>query len=170
MKRRIPTEAFEYYAGLGAGRSYQAVAVKFGVSKTAIVNLAEKEHWQARLENVEREAQQRSDARAVESIEAMNERHMRMLKVIQGKALESLKTMPIDSAINAVRALDLSIRQERLIRGEPSERTAVSVEDVIRREYQRWLSDDQVVDAESENAEQARADDGEVDETNEVDS
>ncbi len=38
-----------------------------------------------------------------------------------------------------MRALDLAIRQERLIRGEPSDRTAISVEDVVRREYERWM-------------------------------
>ena len=39
----------------------------------------------------------------------------------------------------AVRALDMAIRQERLVRGQPSERTAVEIEDVIRRQYERWL-------------------------------
>ena len=34
--------------------------------------------------------------------------------------------------MEAVRALDLAIRQERLIRGEPSDRTAISVEEVTR--------------------------------------
>jgi hypothetical protein len=38
-----------------------------------------------------------------------------------------------------VQALVKAIEQERLARGEPTERTAVSVEDVIKREYERWL-------------------------------
>ena len=41
--------------------------------------------------------------------------------------------------MEAVRALDVSIRQERLIRGEPSERTALQVEEVIKRQYERWM-------------------------------
>jgi hypothetical protein len=48
--------------------------------------------------------------------------------------------MPLQTAMEAVRALDVGIRQERLIRGEPSDRTAIQVEDVIRREYSRWMA------------------------------
>ena len=33
----------------------------------------------------------------------------------------------------------MSIVKERLVRGEPSDRTAIGVEEVIRREYDRWL-------------------------------
>ena len=62
------------------------------------------------------------------------------MQVIQGKALQALRKLPLSSAMEAVRALDLSIRQERLIRGEPSDRTAVTVEDVVRREYERWMA------------------------------
>ena len=42
--------------------------------------------------------------------------------------------------MDAVRALGLSIREDRIVIGEPSERTAVSVEDTIRREYERWMT------------------------------
>ncbi len=139
MKSRIPPEAFEYYVGLGATRGYDAVAKKYGVSKTAVVKLASREGWQEKLACVERKAKERGEERAVESIEAMNARHLRIAQVVQGKALEALKTMPIESAIDAVRALDLSVRQERLIRGEPSERTEISTESILRREFDTWM-------------------------------
>jgi len=41
-----------------------------------------------------------------------------------------------------VRALDIAIKQERLVVGEPTDRTAVSVEEAIRREYARWMTVD----------------------------
>ena len=47
--------------------------------------------------------------------------------------------MPLSSAMDAVRALDSSVKQERLVRGEPTDRAAVNVEEVIRREYDRWM-------------------------------
>ena len=72
----------------------------------------------------------------------MTQRHLRSLKVIQAKALEALKMMALGSAMDAVRALDLSIKQERTIRGEPSDRTAINVEQLIREEYDRWLHTD----------------------------
>lgn len=141
MSARIPAaEAFEFYVGLGPDRSYQRVADEFGVSKRAITKLAGRERWQERVLELERQAREGAEQRALESLEGMNLRHLKSLKIIQGKALEALRSMPLATAMEAVRALELAIRQERLIRGEPSERTAVSVEEVIRREYERWMA------------------------------
>lgn len=140
MSSRIPPEAFQFYLGLGPDRSYQRVADQFGVSKRAVTKLAMRERWQERVEDLERKAREGAEQKALESLEAMNLRHLKSLKVVQGKALEALRSMPLATAMEAVRALDLSIRQERLIRGEPSDRTAISVEEVVRREYERWMA------------------------------
>lgn len=139
MARKLPPEAFSHYVGLGPERSYQAVADNYGASKQAVVKVAKRERWQDRLGEIERKAQQGVDKRAVDSLELMNDRHLKTLQVIQARALEALKTMPLASAMEAVRALDMCITKERLVRGEPSDRTAVSVEDTIRREYDRWM-------------------------------
>jgi len=69
----------------------------------------------------------------------VNARHLQTLRAIQVKALQALQVMPLDSGMDAVRALDTAIRQERVILGEPGERSAVSVEDLVRREAQRWM-------------------------------
>ena len=139
---RIPPDAFDYYFALGANRSYQAVADKYGVSKTAIVNRAVSEGWQERVERLEAKARERADEKAVESVEQMNTRHLKAAKIVQAKALETLRSVSLTSAMDAVRALDLGIKQERLARGEPSERNALTIEDTIRREYERWLDAD----------------------------
>src|SRR5262249_49237469 len=139
VMKKLPPEAFSFYVGLGPERSYQAVAKQYGVSKQAVTKLAVREEWRKRLDAIERRAQQGVDQRATETLEIMNERHLKTLQVIQRKALETLKAMPLTTAMDAVRALDIGIRQERLVRGEPSERTAIGVEEVIRREYDRWL-------------------------------
>ncbi len=140
MSARIPpTEAFEFYVGLGSGRSYQRVADEFGASKRAVTKLAARYHWQERVLELERRTQEGVEKRALESLEGMNLRHLKSLKIVQGKALETLRSMPLSTAMEAVRSLEVAIRQERLIRGEPSDRTAVSVEEVIRREYERWM-------------------------------
>jgi hypothetical protein len=47
--------------------------------------------------------------------------------------------MPIETAFQAVRALIASVEQQRLIRGEPSERTAIDIERIIRREYEQCM-------------------------------
>ena len=140
MRRKIPSNAFEVYFSLGEGRSYRTVAERFSVSKQAITKLAAKERWQERIQEIEERSRDESDREAVESLSKMNERHLKMLKVVQGKALESLRTMPLATAMEAVRALEMTIKNERLIRGEPSERTALSVEEVTQREIRRWLA------------------------------
>ena len=138
--RKIPQDAFFYYVGLGTGRSYQQVAEHYGVSKRAVVNLAVGERWQERVDELERKARQATNEKALETLEQMNERHLKAHRVIQGKALEALKQFPLDTAIAAVRALESSIRQERVIRGEPGDRTATSIEETIRQEYERWMT------------------------------
>ena len=140
MKRKIPTNAFEVYFSMGPGRSYEALADRFQVSKQAITKLATKERWQERVAEIEQRAQADSRENAVDLLKEMNERHLRVLRAIQAKALEALKEKALRSGMDAVRALELSMRQERLIRGEPSERTEMSVEEVTRRELQRWLT------------------------------
>ena len=139
MRRRIPADAFAYYQGLGPGRTYAAVAKHFRVSVRGVTKRALKEGWQARLSQIEEQARRKADEKAADSLAAVNDRHLKTLRLIQAKALQALQGMSLGSAIDAVRALDLSIKHERVILGEPSERTEVAVEETIRREYQRWM-------------------------------
>ncbi len=139
MSAKIPGDAFAHYVSLGPGRSYAAVAEKYHVTKRAVTKLAARENWQQRIHEIERKARRASEEKAVENLAQMNDRHLKSLRVIQGKALEALKAMPLNNAMEAVRALDLAIRQERVVRGEPGDRTATTVEEKIRDEYENWL-------------------------------
>ncbi len=139
MSAKIPPDAFEYYLGLGPGRSYGAVAEKYGVTKRAVTKLAAREKWQERILDIERKARRASDDKAAETLEQMNDRHLKSLRVIQGKALEALRAMPLSTAMEGARCLDLAIKQERVIRGEPSDRSALTVEEKIRSEFENWL-------------------------------
>ena len=139
MKRKLPPDALDYYIALGPERSYEKVAKHFGVSKRSVTRHAGKEEWTRRFEEIERKAREESDQQSVEIVREMNERHVKIAKALQGKALEALRTLPIDKAADVIRALDLGVRQERLIFGEPSERSEVNVEEVTKREMQRWL-------------------------------
>jgi hypothetical protein len=47
--------------------------------------------------------------------------------------------MTIDAPADAIRAIGLAVREIRIELGEPGDRTAVSVEDTIKREYERWM-------------------------------
>lgn len=153
MKRKIPTNAFEVYFAMGPQRSYEALAERFGVSKQAITKTAAKERWQERVAEIEQRVQADSKEKVVDLLNEMNERHLRVLRAIQAKALEALKEKPLRTGMDAVRALEVTIRHERLIRGEPSERTEMSVEEATRREVNRWMT---VVDADGEEADDGK--------------
>lgn len=139
MARKIPNDALLQYFSLGPSRSYQSLAERLGVSKRAIVTLATKERWQERVVEMEQKAKQGAEKRVGESLEDMVARHIKMLHVIAGKALETLKAMPLDSAIEAVRALAIVIREERALRGDGKDGADLTIEQIIRREYEQWM-------------------------------
>ena len=91
------------------------------------------------VEERDRKVREVAEKKALETIEELNARHLKVLKAIQAKALEALRSLPMNSAMDAVRALDLAMKQERLIRGEPTDRTSVDVEALIKREYKQWI-------------------------------
>ena len=139
MTTRIPPDSFDYYVRLGPTRSYAQVAAHFGVHKRSIVKFATRHGWARRLLEIETKARERSETSLVDAVEEMNQRHIKTAKMLQAKALEALRSLPIDTAMGAVRALDIGVRQERLVAGEPTDRNAVAIEDVIKREAARWL-------------------------------
>jgi hypothetical protein len=139
VTQRIPEDAFEFYVGLGARRSYQAVADHCGVTKRAVLKHATKERWVERLEEIQDEARIESDKKLAADLAEMHERHRRMLRAVAGRAIAAIKEHPLASGMEGVRAAELVIKMERVLAGESTERTAVSVEEVTRRELDRWL-------------------------------
>jgi len=142
VTQRIPVDAFDYYYSLGPTRSYQAVAEKYGVSKRAVTKRASQERWQQRIVDLEQRARQRSDERVIETIEGMQSRHLKTLNAVFGRAIEALRNMPLESAMDAVRTIEMVIRQERLIRGDPNAPSSIDIEKLIKSEYQRLLVDE----------------------------
>jgi len=148
MAGKIPAEAFDYYFSLGPGRSYQAVADRYQVTKKAVTNRALKESWQDRTEEIERKAQSLAAEKTAESLGDVRARHGKIIKAIQGKAIEALKAMPIDSGMDAIRALDIALRLERGHSPSEGEASAPAKEDTREftiskfiRESPIWVSD-----------------------------
>ena len=137
---RIPPEAFDCYVGLGPARSYRQVADRYGVSKRAITKLAVREDWAARLQKIERQARERSDAKLTETVEEMRTRHLTLLKAMSSRVVTALREFPLNSGMEAMRAAEMVIKLERLITGEPSERTELTVEEVTKRELDHWFT------------------------------
>lgn len=139
---RIPSDAFSAYVGMGHARSYQAIADKYNVTKRAVAKAAKREEWPKRLAEIEQKARDDADRKLKESISEMNVRHLQVMKFIQAKAIDALKSLPLNTAMEAIRAYGISLEKERLIRGEPMVRTEISVMEATRRELDRFLAND----------------------------
>jgi transposase len=137
--RKLPGDAFEYYFALGPARSYRAVADHFGCSKTTVGNTATRENWAGRIAERERKAQEKVEERAIETLADVRSRHLKMVRTVEAKALEGLRQLPLETGMECVRALDMALKAERLILGEPTERHATDIEAIIKREHERWL-------------------------------
>lgn len=138
MNKKIPADGFSYYFSLGPGRSYDAVAEKYGATRRGVADHAKRERWQQRIDELEQRAREQADEKALESVAEMNVRHIREARFLQSKGLEGLKSgrPELLSACGKLVASGLTL--ERLIRGQATERTE-NVENIIRREYDRWL-------------------------------
>ena len=88
---------------------------------------------------METKAREAGDKKKVESLQAAKEQHLQALRLVLGKGIEALHQMAIRTPRDAIAAIGLAVREIRVELGEPSERTAVSIEDTIRNECQRWL-------------------------------
>ena len=142
MTTKLGPEAFKFYVSMGPGRSYQGVADHYRASKRAVTKCAVRENWQGRLDAIEEKARERQDEDLVDVVGEMRERHLVTARAIQNRALVALKAFPLTTGMEAVRAAELAIKLERVIVGEPSERTALSVEKVTKREMRDWLTTD----------------------------
>jgi len=139
MSQRIPSDAFDFYIGLGPTRSYQSVADRYGVSKRAVVKHAVREKWTERVAEIHREAREENDKKAVQELGDMHDRHAKMLKAMAVRALTGIKEFPLRSGMEAIRAAELVIKLERIIHGEPTERGEVSIEEITKREIETLL-------------------------------
>ena len=144
--RVLPTESYDYWIGLGPDRTLTAVATKYGVHDRTVAKRSATEDWPGRLTIIERKARDKLDKAHVETIHDINIRHLRDLREVQNKAGDAIRKYTIRNAMDAVRALEMAIKLERLIVGEPTDRHGVSIEDTVRHEYERWMTVDATAD------------------------
>ena len=144
MSRKIPDDASERYVALRANRSHQALAEDLGVSKRAVTKCAVREKWTERLTKIEQTARDRSDQKLTESMEQMRDRHLATLKAMHARALSGLMQYPLTNGMDAMRAAEMAIKLERLVAGEPSDRTQIDLAQVTRDEMRRLLTTEPV--------------------------
>jgi len=141
--RKIPSaEAFTLYVGLGHVRSYAVVAKHYAVKVRSILFLAKKYRWAERLREIEALAEERQREHNVSLCIEARERHLKALKILQGKALTGLRDNSARSVAESAKALETSIRLERLILGESTSNSQVAVEERQQREVDQLVVDD----------------------------
>jgi hypothetical protein len=114
-------ELFQYYVSLGDARSYQKVADHFGLNKTAITRIAADHEWLARLKLIEAEARRDADKKLADMRAEAYERHLKLAKFVQSKAVQGLQAHSFDTARDASRALVDGVKLERTVLGESTE-------------------------------------------------
>jgi hypothetical protein len=139
---------------LGPQRSYRAVAAKFGVTKRAVTKFAAANDWSERLDQIEAEAREKSDQELAETVQEMRTRHLKTLRAMSTRALAAMKEYPLTSAMEAIKAAEITIKLERLVAGEAMNRTTVRVEEATQREM------DELLRAEPENEDSSEAEPG----------
>ncbi len=157
MKKGLPVDAFDYYVSLGPGRSHQAVADRFAVHKRTVVRTADRENWAERLVKIEAEAREAADRQLAKDLGEMHLRHRKILTAMAGRAARALQEFSLTSGMEGIKAAALVIKLERLLAGEPTERTSFDLEQTIRREYETLMRVEEV-DAEDPQADEEAAD------------
>lgn len=138
MAKRIPASSFEYYINLGEQRSYAAVAERYGVHKRSITKFAARHRWSERLAAIDADAREKSDKELAESWQGVRERQLKVYRTLQGKALQALQSMPLNTASAIVRALDVALKGEQaLIRPKREQETkAKTLEEMLTESWE----------------------------------
>lgn len=136
MARKLPPEeAFRFYVDLGHKRSYRTVAQHYYCDKRTVTACAQKHQWQERVAKIDRESRALVTNKLVEGRAAVDERHLRVVRAIQARALQTLQAMPITTALGAVRALDIAIKAERAVLGRTKESHEPTLSDILAASY-----------------------------------
>jgi hypothetical protein len=70
-----------------------------------------------------------------ESLDPVSQRHLKLIRHITAKAVEALRSMPIGTAGEAIRAIDVAIRLERTVLAIDEAESTPSLADTIQQEF-----------------------------------
>lgn len=135
---RLSENAFDYYLGLGNARSYQAVANHFGVCKQTVTNHAKKQRWQQRIAEATQAARNEAEAAFKRDEVDRKRHHLKVSRELIAKAADVLRVLPM-TAMESVQTIDMAMRCERLLLGEPTDRTENTLEEILREDVRQWM-------------------------------
>ena len=94
------------------------------------------------MAEIEKKAREETDKRMAETLVQIRERHLGMARAMGYAGLKALKEYPLTDGVQGMKAMEISIKLERTILGEPAESGAVTIESITRRELETLLVDD----------------------------
>ena len=135
--------AFARYRGMGSERSTARVAQEFGKSKRLIERWSSRWDWVRRAAEWDRVLDRARRETHLRAITEMAERHAKMAVAVQGRVITRLNQLdPAElSPSDLIRWFEISVKIERLSRGEPTESTQlVGADDSTNRPCERNLA------------------------------
>jgi hypothetical protein len=109
------------------------------MSRRAVCTAGSQEHWPERVERIEREAQEKAEREHIESLAEIRRRHLATARAMSARALAGLKEFPLTDGMQAIKAADLTIRLERLLMDEATERVYLDIAALTRGEIDEML-------------------------------
>jgi hypothetical protein len=79
------------------------------------------DRWDLEREIIQQETDRRISEAVAETVSQMNSRHLKEFQLLQSRGVQALKTLEPTRASEAASMIDVGIKGERLVRGEPTE-------------------------------------------------
>lgn len=109
----------------GAGTDAQ-IAQRLGIQRPeTVAEWRRAEGWDQERQYVQKVTEERITQAVAETLSEANLRHLREYQLLQTKGVQALKELSPRTAAEALSMVDVGIKGERLVRGEPTEIRAV---------------------------------------------
>ncbi len=97
------------------------IATQLGINRADTIGLWRREgQWEREKRLVAEETDRRVQDAMAESVAEMNARHLKEYQLLQTKGVQALKRLDPQKAVEAQSLVDVGIKGERLVRGEPT--------------------------------------------------
>lgn len=108
----MPEDAFATFVQLGAQRSYQALAVRIGISAERIKKLSRREGWMALAKEIDKERREAYLRAYKQDLELIGDRQSRVLRGLLAKVSQSIAGADMAKPKDLLRALEIAIKGE----------------------------------------------------------
>lgn len=109
----------------GAGTDQQ-IAQRLGIQRAETIGEWRRSgDWDAEKAYVQKVVEERVSLAVAETVSEMNSRHLKEFQLLQTKGVQGMKSLDPRTAAEALAMIDVGIKGERLVRGEPTAVTEV---------------------------------------------